>query len=355
MRKIFFSFSLLAPFFAFADDPQIQDFNDRLSALENQVKNRTLYNAPAHAQVVNGYNLFITGDFLYWKATENGLTFAVEADHHSGDFLSGKLKLIDPSFRWDCGFRLGAGFNIPHGQWDIYVNWTRLLTGAHKHVRASADGGLLPVWAFPAGQLNIGLVSEAKAFWKLHLNIIDVELGKEFYVGKKLSLRPHLDVRTVFVNQHYTVDYNGINPTIFDQIKIRGNYWGVGPRAGIDMQWNIWKGFSIYGNADISLVYGEFNIHEKEEAPSLPDNQLSFREEMHMARAISGLGIFLGWDHMFGHDEYHFGILAGWEQLMFFEQNQFFRFLDPFYQGSIVSNQGDLMLQGLTISARIDF
>lgn len=345
----------LSPIFLSAQNRAIEDFNNRLTAVEKQVENRTFYNAPGNPKVVDGYNLFITGDFLYWKATENGLTYALRANSPMDDPLTGKIQFKDPHFRWDYGFRLGFGYNIPHGDWDLYVNWTHFNTGAHDHAKPKENSGLFPVWAFPAGTLNIGFVPEAKAFWKLNLSIIDLELGKEFFVGKKLTLHPHLDVRTVWVDQHYTVDYIDRTTPFFDQVKMKNDYWGIGPRLGIDLQWMLRWGFSINGSADAALVYGEFDISQHEEDKESPSNHLRFHEEMHNAIAITDLGIYLSWDYMFSHDQYHIGLQVGWEQTIFFEQNQLFRFLDPFYQGSIVSNQGNLMLQGITLSGRIDF
>ncbi|MES2122544.1 MAG: Lpg1974 family pore-forming outer membrane protein [Chlamydiota bacterium] len=338
-----------------AQDNTPQQFDERLSALELEVQKRPFYNAPARPEIANGYNLFFTGDFLYWKAEENGLTYALKTSNATQSPLSGKLSLKDPHFEWDMGFRLGLGYNIPHDEWDIYANWTRFYTDAHGHTHAKENEGIYPVWAFPAGPINLEFVQKSKAHWSLFLNILDIELGKEYQVSKRLSLRPHLDLRTAWINQNYSVKYEILSPVLFDKVKMSCDYWGIGPRAGLGFQWNIVSGFSIDGDADISLIYGNDSLHQSEKSHPTPDDHLHFKEHMHSARAITDLGLFLSWDQMLGHGNYHFSIKAGWEQHIFFEQNQFFRFLDPFFQGSIVSNQGDLMLQGWTAKARIDF
>lgn len=344
---------LLFPVAAYAqqDDP-IDDFDRRLTALEKKVNNHTLYNAPARSEVIEGYNLFFTGDLLYWRAEENGLTYAFKVKDPAEVPVNVHLHLKDPHSRWEPGYRVGFGVNIPHDHWDLYFVWTHLNSRAHGHTRAKSDEGIFPVWAIPFGPLGISYVKAARAHWKLYLNVVDAELGKEYYVGSKLSLRPHLDLRTVFIDQHYDISY--FKGPLDDHIEMKLNYWGIGPRVGLDMQWWLVCGFSLMGNADISLVYGNDSLHQKEKLKDMP-GPIVLRDHLHITRAITDLGIYLGWDQMLDHDKYHIGFKAGWEQHIFFEQNQFIRFLDPVFEGSLVSNQGDLCMQGWTISGRVDF
>jgi len=37
------------------------------------------------------------------------------------------------SFDWDVGLRVGAGYNLPHDDWDIHLTWLRFYTDAHRH------------------------------------------------------------------------------------------------------------------------------------------------------------------------------------------------------------------------------
>ena len=58
---------------------------------------------------------------------------------------------------------------------------------------------------------------------------------------------------------------------------------------------------------------------------------------------------------VFFWERYHIGIQAGWENHMFFNQNQFIRFTDSNAQASFFANQGDLTLQGFSARVRFDF
>ena len=55
-------------------------FDERLTALETKAKKEKIYNSSARAEVVKGYNLFLTGDFLYFQAEENGLDFGIKTN-----------------------------------------------------------------------------------------------------------------------------------------------------------------------------------------------------------------------------------------------------------------------------------
>src|SRR5579871_2675914 len=164
MKKLLiFSCFLFSTYLAHAGPDPVTQFDRRLTAVEKQLKKRTLYNAPATVHVVDGYHLFLTGDLLYWKAEENGLTYAFKAKNPSISAINGTLHLKEPHFNWDLGFRAGFGFILPHDHWDLYFNWTRLYAAAHSHINTGSTAEIFPVWAMPTGPLGNRFVSQAKA------------------------------------------------------------------------------------------------------------------------------------------------------------------------------------------------
>ena len=116
--------------------------------------------------------------------------------------------------------------------------------------------------------------------------------------------------------------------TLSDSIEMSCDYWGLGPRAGVDMQWWLTKRFNIYATAAISLLYGKFNIHQKEQAEieelMFSVEPLQFHDYFSILLAplpISASGF--GWDTLFAYDSLHIGLKVGWEQHVFFDQNQY--------------------------------
>ncbi len=360
MKRFPFLLTLLSPLLLCAQDQECKDFNTRLTQLERDVRCRKCYNPPNPVNGREGYHLTLVGDYLYWKGQEDGLAYTYKTNNPSGASLDTDIDVKEPDFEWESGFRLGLGYNIPHDRWDLYISWIDFEAEADDHVEVDSDDGLFPYWAYPSGPAGDLFFPKANAHWHTDLDVIDVELGKSYYVGKRTSLRPHLGLRGFWIDQHYHIQYQGATvpillTTLNDSIKMHNNYWGVGPRVGLNMEWWLGNAFQVYGQAAISLVYGEFEIHQKEEFPDSDDSELHFKDDLHIARPVTDLGIGLGWNSTYGCDSLHLLVRVGWEQHIFFDQNQFIRFVSSDTSSSLLSNRGDLSLEGLTASIRLDF
>ena len=77
--------------------------------------------------------------------------------------------------------------------------------------------------------------------------------------------------------------------------------------------------------------------------------------DFHQVRAITDLELGLEWDLLLAHDQYHFGVRAGYEQHLYFGQNQLDRVVYNAFNSNIVFNLGDLSLQGWIAALRVDF
>ena len=360
IMTLIFAFGITATRLGFAqEDSLLSSFDERITVLETKLKKASLYNGPSRAEVVNGYHLFLTGEFLYLQPEENGLSYTIRANNPHLDLPKDRLVYKNLDFDYDIGFRVGMGYSIPHDHWDLYAVWTHYNTDASGECHAEEDQGLFPIWTSLVLDPDQPLfVTDADAKWRLNLNIIDVELGKEYAIGKHLDLRPSMGVRTAFIDQHYHILYAPVPLPLSmgsEFIHLHNNFWGVGPKGAINTQWSFGAGFHLYGSAALSLLFGEFQIHSDDrfEAPLLPE--VTTRHDFHQVRAIADLAIGLGWDLMLAHDQYHLGIRAGYEQHLYFGQNLFDRAVYNVFASNFISNLGDLSLQGWTASLRVDF
>ena len=342
-----------------AQDQYVSNFEQRLSALENKPLAPLSFNPSARAEVKDGCDLFLTADLLYFTPRENGLEFAVKGNPLSAPDTSAKLK--DLNFDWELGVRVGLGYNIPHDQWDIYLNWLRFYPNAHGEAKGH---DLSSVWTNPIlipPNPNPAIANSADGHWNMRLDQLDLELGREFFVSRWLSLRPHLGLRNAWIRQHYTLEYSFIPdiytlPPMEDRVSLKNRFWGLGMCAGLDTQWTIKGGWSLYGNAAFALLYSEFHLHNDEHSVfSSFTLDLKAQNHQRLVTGIFDLAAGLAWDHMFADDSFHFGFKLGWEQHIYFAQNQLFRTLNPDNPAIIIANQGDLTLQGWTLSARVDF
>lgn len=303
----------------------------------------------------NSHDLWLDGEMLFWKSNVGSLDYGVQSES-STTISHGNVK--HPHFNWDWGFRLGLGYKLPHDQWDLFVNYTYVLGRAHGH-EGDSDDVIFPSWAsgFSFSGQGSFFANQAKARWHMTLNMGDIELGRNCFVGKWLTIRPFMGVRGLVIDQDYHVQYKGgtVAPGDEDHIHLDTDFWGVGIRFGFNSLWGLGMGFGIYGNGSAALLSGHFDVDEHEKLEKADRRLLSVDRDVNNVVVTADLALGLQWDYMFSRDHYHFGIKFGWEFNMFFDQNQLFNFLSTTNPGAIQFQDDDLSFQGLTLGLRFDF
>lgn len=319
-----------------------------------------LINPPSRFQVKDGCNMFLTADFLWWSAGTDGLYYAQK---HVGsptnqippdgavDF-SGHLQRVEEE--WGPGCRVGFGGNMPYDEWDIYLNWTWFHSDPDDSTKQSYAGPLLALWAHPDVAAT-RLATRAHAKWDMTINVLDLEMGRSFWVGKHLSLRPFLGIRGAWIDQDFKIKYDyATSPEIEGHIKAESDFEGVGARGGFDLRFVLLKGWSIYGLAAASLMYGDMDcdLRQKENHHKIARTNDGY----HRAISTVQMGLGLRWDTYFSHRRrYHVGVAIGWEQNIWYGVTQFNHYYNELQFGTLVPTNGDLTLQGGTLSGRFDF
>jgi hypothetical protein len=318
--------------------------------------------------------VFFTGEALFWSAREGGLEFAVEdCDYTDTTSTFGNGNMLNPSPKWNVGFRLGLGYTFKHDGWDLLLKWTNFNSKGHSNNEDDCCSTLncpaVTMWSNLPSDGNNLVAASASGHWKAKLNVVDLELGRAFMTSTWLELRPFVSVRGAWIKEKYSIDYDDLTHTRValgtidaDDVSMKNKSWGVGPRAGLNSRWGFGCGFSLYGNAAISLLYGKFSVNHSETtttvaAPTdITTQVLKVHDGYHVGRAVTDLALGFMWEHTFKSD-WALAINLGWEQQLYFNQNQFWRI--P--RGSINNVQtfsherGDLSFQGITLGGRIDF
>lgn len=343
-------------------EASVKDLNKQVAELKEQSKQRGT-NPPASPVLNSTCDAFVTGDLLYWKANENGLGYVLQSKIENAALdLPGNGELITPNFDWDLGFRVGLGWRTNHDNWDLYFTWTRIHTAAHSHRHSNSNKSLFPVFA--DNTFASSSCDSASAHLHIHLNALDLEMGRNFFVGKHLSLRPHVGFENLWLSQHYNTHYSGLpaQSDAFNEVRFRNNYWGFGIRSGIDSQWDIRWGISIFSDIAFALLYGDFDLKRTTKYNlDFLSNELHksshIDEGFWLARANVEFNIGLRWDWTFAHDRFFLRLQAGWEEHLYFGQNQMFNFFDTdqVARGKSVSSNDDVAFQGLMASVRLDF
>jgi len=307
----------------------------------------------AGPRVIDGYGVFLTADYIYWTARQDNMQYA-STGYTSNNALStrsGSTADLDYTFR--TGFKSGIGFSFEHDCWDLAFNYTWYQSNHNKgSVTADQGAGLTPTFT-PALTLSTDdYFTNASSSWRLHFNVIDGELGRNFFISKFLSLRPYIGLKGSWQNQHNNTSYSGyIDSDTFNYLrKLKSSFLGMGIRTGCDMGWHIAGTWSLFGNVAISALWGQFKSKRNDTA-ELPDETLtpiSASAHIHTAAPVLELALGIRKDQWFLNNRFHVGVQAGWEEQIWLNQNQLLG-------DKGITSSGNLVLQGLTVRLRFDF
>ncbi len=324
---------------------------DNANADHSECKsNDEMYNLPARPILSANYDFWVMGDLLFWQAVEEKLTYV-----YSGTLLGAvpdNHNLNTMQFNWDFGFRVGTGYNCSRDGWDIALYWTHMHNTAHGSKHAHGNQSLIQAISSEQ-EILAPPIASASAHWHADLDQIDLQLGREAYVGNYLTLRPFVGMRSTWLFQVFNV--KTVNAAAQEQkAHLLNKFWGYGFSCGLDMDWLFKKGFSLYGNANYSLLLGFFKVREK----GREDDELIWflKNSFRSGRSIFDIGMGLKWVGLFCKERFGLTLKAGYEYHMYFNQNQLSgNKLSVGTLNGFSSQGGNLLYQGAIGSVQFDF
>ncbi|NGX47446.1 MAG: hypothetical protein K1000chlam3_00820 [Chlamydiae bacterium] len=356
--KRLLSFALLSTScILFADESRMRNIENRLTCLEDCGQNCCcLINPPARPYTPDCWGFYVNVDPLIWQAHVNGLGLVIQTNG-STDFFNtaGQSRVQNLNYDWDWGFRLGVGLNTTHDAWDILLQWTSWRTDAKRDFTAGPNQANFPHFGHPRELTEVSANSVVSK-WVLRYNILDLEGAREFWVSKCVSLRPFGGLRSAWINQkEFNIDLKDPSIPIFESYSIQQSdrFWGIGIRTGLDMQWGIACGFSLFNNFAGNLLYSYHSVKHKEKGDD--ENLFDVENFYHLGSAIFDMQLGIRYDWISCDCCYHVGLDLGWEHHWHPGQNQFLLFVDDAMAGKYVANQGDLGIQGYFLKVRFDF
>lgn len=368
--------SLVASSTAFA----AMDMDSRVTQLENQmqqVRTETAMGtygaktATARAEV-DGYGWFFTFDVLYWHAKAGGTEFAyTDQDPLAQLPIKGRTKDID--FDWDWGIRVGLGCNFEHDGWDLRAQYTWFDTNGSESTGSGINNSIIPLRGSSRIVENASTsisnrflyCTSAKAQYDFDYNAIDLELGRSYFVSGKLSFRPHWGLKTAWIDQEQITRYTGgaVDPGHSTWMGLQGNtvhvkddcdFWGLGPRVGLDSKWHLGYGFSLFGNVATSLLFGYFEVEHKERYSQFGGNQLKLIADRHAFSPTAQMQLGLRYDKYIHHNTQHIGVGLGFEGQYWWRQNQMLK-VDDAQVLQYERYSEDVSMHGITLDLKWDF
>ncbi len=360
----------------------------RVSQLENKMNqvridtvrgNYTALTASGRPQN-EGYGMFLTADLIVWTVYE-GSAYHIVSDTNTAvqrsnpndlGFLPNTSAPLISSiyntdiqadfkrvpFDWKCGYKVGIGYKMPHDGWDTYLNYTQFLTHGTKSTTQPAP----PTTRIPSSLANLisGFVNydtitdstnDLKTRRDLHFYNVDFELGRSFFVSQYLSMRPNFGLKSAWIRQKLksTNEYNFNNLIVVEQsvtqayfgsgkdvttLEGKNNFWGFGPRAGVDLNWFLGKHFSIFSEVSGAVLWGKFNIDQMQTTTynATPSGvskagpfNVTYTEDLssgpHRFVPTAQFSLGAAYTTTFADDAYNFSVKAAYENQYWWRQN----------------------------------
>lgn len=295
-------------------------------------------------RVDRGLGFIIDADFIWWKSQVSNFDYAQ---------LEGTI--LSPSFKFAPGFKVGTGMDLQHDGWDGYAEYTYLYqptfsTSESFDHELGYSSLILPFVKDPvAGTLSSLSLMDVASWRKSKFNILDLEAGRNFFISKKLTLRPHIGMKLATLFERTKIIYISAGTVKSTKLILQQNLSGLGARTGLDTVWHITRSFGFYGDAAFTALWGSFhNIFNNRLRYTGRYEYQYFNKKTQDILPVFEIGIGLTYMTWFSNERYQLYAKAGWEEQIWLSYNKN-------VVNGMMSLDGSLTLQGLTAQLGLAF
>jgi hypothetical protein len=259
---------------------------------------------------------FVGADLLYWTPRTQGVELdfgrssIVQTTVGDDVTITAMDELdVDPKFKWNAGYRIAAGYQFACSDLEIDAFWTHFQSTGSRCVSGERD-----------------LLNSGK--YRVKLDQFDVVMAYNVCLASSLTFKPFFGVRGTRIRQsvraEVTTDILFAPDTLATGTRTwndKQRFTGIGPVLGFQGDWNIGKGFGIYGSAAGSVLYGFDKIRfENSEVFSAPISDAVFTEgkkNLHRYNCNMDLAVGLRWQTCI-MDKFQLTMKLGFEHHQYF-------------------------------------
>lgn len=330
------------------------------------------YNYPGRTQTRCPWDLFFDVSFIYWQPIQENMELGIVDTIAPGATTSINGGVVEMDFDYKPGFKIGGGYYFEYDNWDVHGEYTWFHTSNSRSVAVNATASsaqrIYPMWGHP-NFTGASAYDSASEKWTMNMDLVDLDLGRWYYVGTKLLFHPYIGARGAFIRQNAHVTYTSDSPFPYSTSPFRiadifgkSHSWAVGPRAGLDTTWNVGEGFRVFGCGEADILYTRytrltFNSHSVAQAPSTSAIAGVYVTEKNVPRLRTHLDLELGlgWGTYWDCNNWYTDVALGYEFQVFFDQNMFRHFNSATMLGNSTQPNGNLYIQGLTATFSLTF
>jgi Legionella pneumophila major outer membrane protein precursor len=315
------------------------------------------YNDCCEWSVLDGKMTF-GADWLYWKVRQDGI---LPGRIFANEIIDGeaftRTRGIHPDPKWNNGFKVYLGYELPCECWDVNVCYTYIPS---RDRLVNFTGLENELFVSPTGSFNF-----FASKWNLTLNNIDLDIGRTVCFGECLKIRPHVGFRATWFDQKFrsfgaaaVFGEDALTQTsvFFDALSTKQRFQGYGAEAGLWADYKLSCGLSLIGHFGGSILYSKFNVRDREAFgfinQTTPITSEIVNAELNIINATIGrdslfsatpsLDYFIGLQYADTLVDILYKVHVGWEQHVLFDTNRFL-------------SAGNLSGQGLTLGLEVGF
>jgi hypothetical protein len=303
-------------------------------------------------------DLDVFANIIFWTARESGAD--CWAEEITTTSISSINDLQQVKFNFDPGFRLGISYQTKHDKLNLKTYYTWFYTKGKdslsnniENIHSTYLGGFYLDNSFGIG-LSGPTYKKANISWAIHYNVIDLEVNKKFLMDKSLSFDPLLGIKIAFIDQFIKTKWE--DPIFFGFKNfnvgienIKNNFWGVGPKIGINSKLDILKNKNLlylFSDFSFAFMFSHFSFSDNSQTDA---NQKVVVNLQDINSASSMIEMFMG----FGSNKKlkngnQFSLKLGYASQFWLDQLQFYSFT----AGRLVNL---LSLQGANFEVNFNF
>jgi hypothetical protein len=362
MNKLFTLCALAG--LAFAGQTDMQKLEERVANLEltTPMDTNGARLASGHRETCNDFML--TFDLVYWHPktdfTDNGSTVNNSTNPNNGS----RTSYMD--FNWEFGFKAGMGYHFDEDDWHLMAEYTRVDFNDSYNVTPGGTNELHSNF----GEANSATedVQSMKSSHSIDYQTLTLVLGKEFFVSKKISLKPNFGAKVAWINQAPRVNQQladlDTNIVLGDQhVNLTEKTRSVGPMGFLESSWYLCNGWSFYADGGFALLFtayrGRMEVegHLDGNGAYVASFRESNKENKHYVTPNLFLNMGLAYDVRFEEWGHNLKLSLGYESQYYVSQSYLMQNRSV---ATVNSPQGawfarNLAVYGLTASASYEF
>jgi hypothetical protein len=307
------------------------------------------FNAPYKLNLCDPKDFIFSLSFIYWQAIQEGLNPAVD-DPFTASQTNGRYISLEYEFK--PSFKALLGHNLDSDNLKILLQYTRLNMNESTSANKIDGFSLTNEWilSFSAGES----ISKVTNKWALNFNILDFELSRAFYNGKILTMDFIYGLKTGIINQKiFTAAYfpEELNA------QTESKSYLIGPRVGIDSNFNFLKHYRFFTNIKTSMFYQKFTkvTYKEEDENDTSLTLLDYRSDFKNLNLAmeSAIGFSVG--KYFYNKTFFLDVSLAYEAQIYFDQNKIGFYLSSLAGSYRMPKANNLNLHGATLTFKFDF